>query len=106
MTDIDLVMACAEAMGLSPIVVSNDGCFVGLPSDVIVTVRDKRGGKTIYDPLHDDNKMVALVKKFQLAVFWQEGWHVDAPCIANEYASNADLNRAVCECVAAMRAKK
>ena len=72
--------------------------------------------RSTYDPLHDDAQAMALVKKMELSVYrtfsmhsgeWR-GWGVESkmfvPCLSR--ADNADLNRAICECVAKMMQAK
>lgn len=63
-----------------------------------------------YDPLQDDEQAMALVKKFRIHINpWAQGWEASiAPPEAQNclsHATNADLNRAICECVAKMQAK-
>lgn len=57
-----------------------------------------------YEPLHDDAQAMALVKRFRLDIDSGfdsaneiEGWTVYG---TSGMASSADLNRAICECVA------
>ena len=58
-----------------------------------------------YDPLHDDAQMAALVKKFRIGIvcFHDSMWSVND---RHNVSQNADLNRAVCECVARMQLVK
>lgn len=105
MTDLEITKLCAEAMK--------------------ITLRLPKGGEAkewliiaesgrIYDPLHDDAQAMALVKHLHLRVaylidyisgdyFWYCG-DPDGP--AAKRSRNADLNRAICECVAKMEKAK
>jgi len=105
MTDLEMTRLCAEAMGLS------------------VTLHPIRGTimrywfmegsvEREYAPLHDDAQAMALVKKFYLLVNNGVGssstniWHVQTQDDKDESIENADLNRAIVECVAKMQAAK
>lgn len=90
MTDLEIVKKCAERVGWNP--------------------QEERyalwEGEGIYDPLHDDEQAMALVKKFRLDIDSGfdssdegEGWTV---CGTGAVVKNADLNRAICECVASL----
>ena len=112
MTDLEITKLCVEADGeifcTTPPTWTNDGlwCFAdGAP--------DSKG--FYYDPLHDDAQAMALVKKLKLDIepCFYEGdgewmvstWDVDNNKRKN-HLSRADLNRAICECVAKMQAAK
>ena len=97
MTDLEITKLCAEAMGVDfskgfGTITCKECGEIGIP----------------YDPLHDDAQAMALVKKFQLQVDWSAG---DLVWINNRRGSYAkadpaDLNRAICECVANMEKAK
>lgn len=91
---------CAEAMGFSPLV-------------AIPTV-DNRGigympPQYAYCPLHDDAQAMALIKKFSLRILHTRGsvieWSVNVSggWPLGGHAMNADLNRAIIECIARMQ---
>lgn len=93
MTDLEITKACAEAMGFK---------LRRGPPDFEYIEIEPNG--EYYNPLHDDAQAMALVKKFRLhidsnisktawSVFWMS-WGGD------ETVVNANLNRAICECVA------
>ncbi len=102
MNDLEITRKCAEAMGLP---IEYDANFtkgmLRLPT-----------GWIAYDPLHNDEQAMALVKKFGLLVDPQQdgqnfeidpGWEVSHVSLPDDYLSiNTDLNRAICECVAKM----
>ena len=116
MTDLEITKLCAEAMGLQHHVPRDafDGEFwvmvIGYSIEDIPFV-------SRYDPLHDDAQAMALVKKFHLQInIWNElstarglleagWWRVDSQS-QNVTARHGDLNRAICECVAKMKAGK
>lgn len=96
MTDLEITKACAEAIGES-VRLSPYGHM------------EIEGGIIPYDPLHDDAQAMALVKRFGLTLDPAEDiapftWRV---CVSKDgdwekqvLAESADLNRAICECVA------
>lgn len=120
-SDIEIVRACANAMGLEPIMcyqhdsggdgVNNrhyceGGCW-WIRGD-----RNPNSGyaEYQYDPLHDDAQAMALVEKFQLSLGYNRGWgcvknNEHNMLIAGCYHFN-DLNRAICLCVHAMQREK
>jgi hypothetical protein len=74
-----------------------------------------------YDPLHDDAQAMALVKRFKLELYWvgsenygdefdTDDWMVAQSTVklsnCGNDVRNADLNRAICECVANMQQAK
>lgn len=94
MTDLEMTKLCAEAMGYS----ESRASLVVLAGQVIVN----DGVNSRFDPLHDDAQAMALVKRFPLECAqtvsdWADDWITD---------SDANLNRAIVECVAEMQAKK
>ena len=107
MTDLEITKLCAEAMGLQHHVPRDafDGEFwvmvIGYSIEDIPFV-------SRYDPLHDDEQAMALVKKFRLSVFFDHEnghWCVSLD-LTGEDICNADLNRAACMCVSKMESKK
>ena len=96
MTDLEITRLCAEAMG----------CIVFEPVGTQWDAKMPNGAWLCnYDPLHDDVQVMALAKRFTLCCLWGgTDWEV------NHYgegtALNADLNRAICECVAKIQATK
>ena len=81
MTDLEMTELCAEAMGV-PLMGSN------VP---------------LWNPLHDDAQAMALVKKFALDIVCAGQWQVSRSRRGDTTAVNADLNRAIVECVAKMK---
>jgi len=111
MTDIELTKLCAAAMGYAARDDSMDEFIDGIPPNGLC-VRDKKAPPIrqvfYYDPLHDDAQAMALVKKLDLSIArggqatdspW---WRVTSAQWLRRAGSNADLNRAICECVAYM----
>ena len=100
MTDLEMTRLCAEAMRIKHITIA-DGVY------------PKGWAQNQYDPLHDDAQAMALVKKFELNIGpdvqgdpAEEGWQVDDYTGDEFTAFNANLNRAICECVAKIQAAK
>lgn len=89
MTDLEIVKRCAEKMGLGLQISGNVAYFDNKPH-------------IEYDPLHDDAQTMELVKSFRLMIWTETAyWLVADPDCEDRYrASNVDLNRAICECVA------
>ena len=88
MTNLEMTKLCAKAMGFAV-----DGS-----AGILLPWR-------AFDPLHDDAQSMALVKKFRLCV---DGADKSGEWSAREWASgtfalDADLNRAIVECVAKMQ---
>ena len=102
MTDLELTKACADAMG-DPLIKDDDGKLMESGGYYFID-------SGIYDPLTDDKQAMALVKRLQLAVYWipdsEGGWAASYDFGPNVSATNADLNRAIVECVAAMQTKE
>ena len=93
MTDLEITRLCAEAMGWE---VFEEGGNLW-----------ERAGLVIYRPLHDDAQAMALVKKFRLSIGTDaDQWYLVLPDYPYKETNHADLNRAICECVAKMQAKK
>lgn len=101
-TDLEIVRLCAEAMGLEPLAVYG--------MDVVIGATPNR---YVFRPLHDDGQAMALLYwlSFECEIIVSSG---EFHCNSEEHkmeeiygiTSNADLNRAICECVAKMQAAK
>jgi hypothetical protein len=107
MTDLEMTKLCAEAMGrrIEWIRGFDGAVFVYDPQDPII--------QEDYDPLHDDAQVMALVKKFEIAIWlgedhvWFTSIEVSRPPKEWEVrSSNKALNHAIVECVAKMQAAK
>ena len=109
MNDLEMTILCAEAMGLMQ-TTHYDDRVPSAPDPAILV--GKPHCYEIYDPLHDDAQAMALVKKFKLNIGQlSNGCKVFIPITGNrgqyfEADFNADLNRAIVECVAKMWAQK
>lgn len=97
MTDLEMTKLCAEEMGLNweaeqKRIAARDGKWLN-------------GYETpLYDPLHDDAQAMALVKQFDLNLQPDhEGWCVSDYTGDKVKTRNANLNRAIVECVAKIR---
>jgi hypothetical protein len=106
MTDLEINARCAEAMGwknLGPIGVDYENetipyCKIGANDWWLSPSGHNICGPCYGIPqdfLHDDAQAMALVKKFpiecaQAIMDWSDDWVTDG---------NANLNRAICECV-------
>jgi len=114
MDDLTIVKRCAEAMGWQNVRV-NVLAMPGIHKHPPFVVSSATGTSVdeLYDPLHDDAQAMALVKKFHLivepsgmtatSVWWVQAWHNDR--MKWEGAENADLNRAICECIANLKSE-
>lgn len=104
MTDFEKMQKCAVAMGLLNVIQSTDG--IGNQKLHIATGPFMRE----YDPLHNDEQAMALVKKFGLTLDPAEDeppftWRVAVAGPGGDWERqifkvNTDLNRAIVECVA------
>jgi hypothetical protein len=107
MTDLEMVKACAEAMGYTVlrdfIEHQHDRCDV----DVFYSFAASGRKEMRYNPLHDDAQAMQLVKKCRLSVGCLRGsgtWNVVGTYPAE--AENSDLNRAIVETIAKMQAAR
>ena len=71
---------------------------------------DFNGEVDQYNPLENDGQAMALIKMFRLEVYYDEEhpahpWMCVCPAPRTTRMAT-DLNRAICECVAAIRAMK
>ncbi len=117
MTDLEITRLCAEAMGLPYKLGGADNQDWPYEEDIVLYDEGSNMWHTMYSPLRNDEWAMALVKKFKLSIIWTDrhldgwlvrGWYTGrktrrALC---EEVDNADLNRAICECVAKMQAAK
>ena len=102
LSDLEMTRLCAEAMGYGG----------GTYYSVSLYARDGEGMR-LFDPLNDDAQAMALVKKLRLdtEAALKDGapWTVSGGDDTQwsgpiAVAHNADLNRAIVECVAKMQA--
>lgn len=92
MTDLELTKLCAEAMGYELHLTDSLPMMVGFSLGIA------------WNPLHDDAQAMALVKKFGLAVYRYAGqWTAE---LSANCSDSADLNRAICECVAKLQKER
>jgi len=122
-TDLEITRLCAEAMGYEiDYSETNGGGRGNTGFDILgAAVLDWHNNVT-FNPLHDDEQAMALVKRFDPILepdgYIPEGetlWAVTIPSSRNEKGKKTkttvvrqtyDLNRAICECVAKMQAAK
>ena len=93
MTDLELTKACAEKMGFDYAI---ERSRFGIDA-VYLRLEGENGYYHLYEPIHNDAQMVAIVKKFGIKL---EKFDGSGRWLAGAYSWNTDLNRAVCECVA------
>ena len=100
MDDLAMIKACAEAMGLEIATLPNGEparAFCGkTPTGYLML----KNGKGAYNPLESDEQCFALVKRFRIYLDpdFNDQWQ--AVSEDETEAVNADLNRAIVECVA------
>lgn len=109
MSDLEMAILCAEAMGLRPYV--ENGAVQRASDHSIYVVNEHREcGYSVYNPLSNDSQAMALLKKFKMHVtpMWLAmgderfvGWNVGN----GDGHEDMDLNRAICEAVAAIRSQ-
>lgn len=109
MTDLEMTKLCAVAMGWRPAGTRKDFDIVKA-----IPVEQFPGAPHYqYAPLKDDSSAMALVKKFGLVIEPDGDWGVSwintsrvsgLKSVTVRFA--ADLNRAICECVAKMQEQK
>jgi hypothetical protein len=102
MNDLAMTIACAEAMGIKHLGETGEA-----PGQGRLILPGLFGG--YYAPLYDDAQAMAMVRRFKLCLHWnslkdigKEWWAVNPWGNHFDIANNADLNRAICECVAKM----
>lgn len=92
MTDLEITKLCAEAMGYR---------FKNSAG-----VWDLHDAGQNFNPLHDDEQAMELVKQFHIAIGWNDpGWGAFGQH-DKRWVNSLDLNRAICECVARMQSAK
>ena len=110
MTDLEITQLCAEAMGLKGLIPLaeitthfKDSNYSAIAEKCWPDDEDAQ----YYDPLRDDAQAMALVKKMGLDIHCRadmNGWYVGRERLHEGLFINADLNRAICECVAEIQA--
>ena len=101
MTDLEMTKLCAEAMGIT-----RPEWAMTERLDHLTIWQGDLSGDLIYQPLKDDAQAMALVKRFGLTCGpLGSGWWLVSP-YGGDGVKNADLNRAIVECVARMQASK
>lgn len=102
MSDIELVKACALAMGYHVRVEPSP-----FSAEDVLRVKVDGEWTYLYRPLTDDAQAMALVKRFGINLMtWTGGDGWIAQIFARATGENADLNRAICLCIANMKARK
>lgn len=112
MTDLEITKLCAEAMGLHyKTHENNDDVNFNFPGVYLYDDGANMWHES-YSPLYDDAQAMALLKRFRLEIFgaYAPRWSVtrlndDVAQVAPTIQS-ADLNRAICECVAKMQKER
>ena len=107
MTDLEMTRLCAEAMGYEIDYSPDNGGGVGntgFDMDGAAVLDWHNGVK--FNPLHNDAQAMALVKKMGLSIRNPDLWEVWKPLHKTAYGDNADINRAIVECVAKMQQSK
>lgn len=103
MTDLEITKACAIAMGYGDDGPANKWLAYKV-SECAILGRNEKGGHTIFNPLHDDAQCFALIERLEVSVQRApSGWHAWIQ-LEPVQAENADLKRAVGECVAQLTA--
>lgn len=119
MDDLEITIACARASEVwkhahkwyptmtldstfSGVAIRNGHCYL-IPNNPM------RQDPQLYDPLHDDAQCFALVKRFRLDILdlraeWTVRYNNDEDAQDWEMVQDADLNRAICLCVAQLPA--
>jgi hypothetical protein len=101
MTDLEMTRLCAEALGLTV----GKRCHAARPELGVWT--EEHGS---YFPIHSDVQSMALIKKFKLALLFDEQGHPPywrvSDCFDTVEVKGQDLNRVIVECVAKMQAAK
>ncbi len=94
MDDLEITKACAKAMDLPNININSGEVVIGVTPN-----------RYVYKPLTNDAQAMALVKRFRLEILYRAGLpNVRTPLdsIRFGFGEHADLNHAICECVAQM----
>lgn len=103
----EITILCAQALGYTP---------AGTYDHAGLFVRDEATGQHfLFGPLRDgsgDAQCMALMKKFRLVIDTYSGGDWQARCLSSlrldllGHARDADLNRAICLCIARMQQEK
>ena len=109
MTDLEMTKLCAKARGLDVHQWQTAGIVTGSDLPILLP-----SGRIIYDPLHDDAQAMALVKFLKpraisyniFAGKWSVHTLRDLEMSTRWEGWDADLNRAIMECVAKMQKEK
>jgi len=110
MDDLTITRLCAETMGIPVQHLCEATGFPG--TDRLVIIELSEGQNETYDPLHDDAQAMALVRAMELRIRHADDITTDQIVWAVEsrdqsiYAVYADLNRAICLCVASLQSEK
>lgn len=101
LTDTEIIKLCADAMGIDVWEASDN------PPEHRWRILIGRNNRS-YDPFHNDADCMALIKKFKPTITppcpIDSAWEVNIE--GHAYFTDADLNRAVCECVAYYQKEK
>lgn len=113
MDDLEITKRCAEAIGPQPVTIANGFVYLGHYPEV---------GAIKFDPLHDDEQMVALIKRFRIKIttpagaFKYPAWKaviyiggtyknaIKGSAVVATGIDESNLNRAVCLAVAKLDA--
>jgi hypothetical protein len=106
-TDLEMTKLCAEAMGFDMVIEQGAVLWNGdMPQWYAQKVGRQPQDVESWAPLHDDAQAMALVKRFRPNISGGgDTWsaYIDRK-LQSFGARHADLNRAIVECVAKMRA--
>lgn len=111
-TDLEIRKLCAKAIGIEASEQEGKLLYGPFEDDCSAC-----GGSYFknYNPFHDDEQAMALVKNLRLEIFrsGRSDWDVMSDtlnaageCVRVNTVSSIDLNRAICECVAQMQETK
>lgn len=118
MTDLEMTQLCAVAFGFEKFLPQAEWANKKYPASTVFVQLGLWGGEAyLYDPLHNDEQAMQLVKKFKLhtvgplennmhtwgAIYYPAG---DGDTGNSVLGKGKDANRAIVECVARMQAAK
>jgi len=105
MNDLDAIRKCALRMGFTVRDFTAKSAVCYDVTDSAIVASNEKGGDSIYDPLNDDAQAMALVKRFNLGIYFdadEKKWgcyqFIDGAMGVD--ISSDDLNRAIVQCVA------
>jgi len=107
-TDLEIVKACAKAMGFK-VASRPAGVIVAYQvSESAIVASNARGGDSVYDPLTDKAQCFDLVEELRLHINdMQDGntraWGVFPGALGGLGIYDRNLARAICTCVAKMK---